>query len=92
MKLLDKSDKEILEIAQPIWDNLVKSSNIKDYFKGNKFGKFRSESFPTAEEYIKSIGGLQCFLTDNDLWVFIKISLSYDTVGLLRNNATTEQN
>ena len=31
MKLLDKSDKEILEIAQPIWDNLIKSSNIKDY-------------------------------------------------------------
>ena len=31
MKLLDKSDKEILEIAQPIWDNLVKCSNIKDY-------------------------------------------------------------
>ena len=31
MKLLNKSDKEILEIAQPIWDNLVKSSNIKDY-------------------------------------------------------------
>ena len=25
------ADKEILEIAQPIWDNLVKSSNIKDY-------------------------------------------------------------
>ena len=31
MKLLDKSDKEILEVAQPIWDNLVQSSNIKDY-------------------------------------------------------------
>ena len=31
MKLLEKSDKEILEIAQPIWDNLVRSSNIKDY-------------------------------------------------------------
>ena len=31
MKLLDKSDKELLVIAQPIWDNLVKSSNIKDY-------------------------------------------------------------
>ena len=31
MKLLDKSDKEIKEVAQPIWDNLVKSSNIKDY-------------------------------------------------------------
>ena len=31
MKLLDKSDKELKEIAQPIWDNLVKASNIKDY-------------------------------------------------------------
>jgi hypothetical protein len=31
MKLLDKSDKELKEIAQPIWGNLVKSSNIKDY-------------------------------------------------------------
>ena len=31
MKLLDKSDKEIKEIAQPIWDNLIKASNIKDY-------------------------------------------------------------
>ena len=31
MKLLEKSDKEIKELAQPIWDNLVKTSNIKDY-------------------------------------------------------------
>ena len=31
MKLLDKTDKEIIEIAKPIWANLVKSSNIKDY-------------------------------------------------------------
>ena len=31
MKLMEKSDKEIRDIAQPIWDNLVKSSNIKDY-------------------------------------------------------------
>ena len=31
MKLLEKSDKEIKEIAQPIWDNLVKTSNTKDY-------------------------------------------------------------
>ena len=31
MSLLDKSDKEIFEIAEPIWSNLVKSSNIKDY-------------------------------------------------------------
>ena len=31
MKLLDKTDKEIIEIAKPIWDNLVRASNIKDY-------------------------------------------------------------
>ena len=31
MKLLEKTDKEILEIAEPLWDNLVKSSNVKDY-------------------------------------------------------------
>ena len=31
MELLDKSDQEIKEIAQPIWANLVKCSNIKDY-------------------------------------------------------------
>ena len=31
MELLDKSDQEIKEIARPIWDNLVKCSNIKDY-------------------------------------------------------------
>ena len=31
MELLEKSDKEIKDIAKPIWDNLVKSSNIKDY-------------------------------------------------------------
>tara|TARA_X000001036_G_C20264750_1_gene637736 strand:- start:11 stop:361 length:351 start_codon:yes stop_codon:yes gene_type:complete len=31
MKLLDKSDNDIKDIAQPIWDNLVKSSNIKNY-------------------------------------------------------------
>ena len=31
MKLLDKTDKEIIKIAKPIWDNLVRASNMKDY-------------------------------------------------------------
>ena len=31
MALLDKSDEEIIKIAEPIWANLVRSSNIKDY-------------------------------------------------------------
>ena len=31
MKLLEKTDEEILKIANPIWDNLLKCSNNKDY-------------------------------------------------------------
>ncbi len=31
MSLLKKSDEEIIKIAAPIWANLVKSSNIKNY-------------------------------------------------------------
>ena len=31
MALIDKSDEEIIKIAEPMWANLVKSSNIKDY-------------------------------------------------------------
>tara|TARA_Y100000996_G_scaffold359022_1_gene300913 strand:+ start:1140 stop:1490 length:351 start_codon:yes stop_codon:yes gene_type:complete len=31
MSLNGKTDVEIIKIADPIWNNLVKSSNIKDY-------------------------------------------------------------
>ena len=31
MNLLEKSDVEIIEIAKPIWNNLIKTSNMKDY-------------------------------------------------------------
>ena len=31
MSLLEKADNEVIEIANPIWANLVKSSNMKDY-------------------------------------------------------------
>ena len=32
MSLLDKSDEELLKIAQPMWDNLIHCSNKQDYF------------------------------------------------------------
>ena len=32
MDLIQKSDKEILEIASPLWDNLIVCSNSQDYF------------------------------------------------------------
>ena len=31
MNILSKTDDEVYEIAKPIWDNLVKSSNLRDY-------------------------------------------------------------
>ena len=31
MDLLKKTDEEIIEIANPIWDNLVRASNQKNY-------------------------------------------------------------
>jgi len=31
MDILSKTDDEVYELAKPIWDNLVKSSNLKDY-------------------------------------------------------------
>ena len=36
MKLLEKTDEEIIEIANPIWDDLVKYSNNKDYSRFTK--------------------------------------------------------
>ena len=31
MNLLSKSDEEIFKIGEPCWENLVRSSNMKDY-------------------------------------------------------------
>ena len=31
MDILSKNDDEIYKLAKPIWDNLVRSSNLKDY-------------------------------------------------------------
>ena len=31
MDLLKKTDEEIIQIANPIWDNLIRASNQKDY-------------------------------------------------------------
>ena len=31
MDILSMKDDEVYAVAKPIWDNLVKSSNLKDY-------------------------------------------------------------
>jgi len=48
MNLLDKSDKEIKIISDPIWDNLVSSSNNKDY--GSFTKDFSSQMLYGANE------------------------------------------
>ncbi|MEE8343537.1 MAG: hypothetical protein V3R51_07005 [Gammaproteobacteria bacterium] len=48
MKFVEKSDEEILKIANPIWDNLVDSSNKKDYLNFSKL--FSKEMLKGANE------------------------------------------
>ena len=48
MSVIDKSDEELFKIAEPIWDNLVKSSNIKDY--GSFTKDFSSQMLYGANE------------------------------------------
>ncbi len=48
MILLEKKDEEIFRIAEPIWDNLVKSSNMKDY--GSFTKDFSSQMLYGANE------------------------------------------
>ena len=48
MSLIDKKDDEIFKIAEPIWDNLVKSSNMKDY--GSFTRDFSSQMLYGANE------------------------------------------
>tara|TARA_B100000427_G_C14982260_1_gene365828 strand:- start:40 stop:390 length:351 start_codon:yes stop_codon:yes gene_type:complete len=48
MSLIDKKDDEIFKIAEPIWDNLIKSSNTKDY--GSFTKDFSSQMLYGANE------------------------------------------
>ena len=48
MNLLNKSDDEIIKIANPIWENLVRSSNNKDY--GSFTKDFSSQMLYGANE------------------------------------------
>ena len=48
MNLLNKSDDEIIKIANPIWENLIRSSNNKDY--GSFTKDFSSQMLYGANE------------------------------------------
>ena len=48
MSFQDKKDDEIFKIAEPIWDKLIKSSNMKDY--GSFTKDFSSQMLYGANE------------------------------------------
>jgi len=77
MSIIDKTDDEIFKIAKPIWDNLVKSSNTKDY--GGFTRDFSSQMLYGANEI--EIG---------KQWASNKListlSEKYEAIGCLRRN------
>tara|TARA_B100001741_G_C16186225_1_gene429253 strand:+ start:216 stop:566 length:351 start_codon:yes stop_codon:yes gene_type:complete len=77
MSLLDKTDKELLEIAIPLWKNLITSSNNKDY---SSFVKdFSAQMLYGANEI-----ELGKQWTKSEL--LVNLSEKYDFLGCLRRN------
>ena len=77
MNLLEKTDEEILEIANPLWDDLVKYSNNKDY--GGFTKNFSAQMLFGANEV--EIGKQW---TNNKL--LTSLSKQREFVGCLRRN------
>ena len=77
MSLEDKKDDEIFKIAEPIWDNLVSSSNAKDY--GGFTRDFSSQMLYGANEVEL---GKQC--ASNKL--LTNLSKQKEFLGCLRRN------
>ena len=60
---------EELKETEPLIHNyaIPTTHDITDHLiKGTKFGKFRSKSFPTAEQFLRKIGALDWFIDDID--------------------------
>ena len=77
MDILSKTDDEVYEIAKPIWDNLIKSSNLKDY--GGFTRDFSSQMLYGANEV-----ELGKQWSNNKL--LSSLSEKYDVLGCLRRN------
>ena len=77
MNLEDKKDNEIFKIAEPIWDNLVKSSNMKDY--GSFTKDFSSQMLYGANEVELGKQWANNKLLQN-------LSLDKEFLGCLRRN------
>ena len=77
MSLQDKTDQEIINIANPLWDNLIKCSNNKDYSGFTK--DFSAQMLYGANEI--EIGKQW---SNNEL--LINLSNDYKFLGCLKRN------
>ena len=77
MNLLDKSDEEIIKIADPLWNNLINCSNKKDYSGFTK--DFSAQMLYGANEV--EIGKQW---TNNEL--LVNLSINSECLGCLRRN------
>ena len=77
MDLLKKTDEEIIEIANPIWENLIKTSNMKDY--GGFTRDFSSQMLYGANEV-----ELGKQWSNNKL--LTSLSEKYEVLGCLRRD------
>ena len=75
MDLLSKSDEEIFAIGKPFWENLVKSSNLKDY------GSF-TKDFSTQMLFGANEVELGKQWANNDL--ITNLNETYEPFGTLR--------
>ena len=92
MSILDKTDDEIFKIAKPIWDNLVKSSNTKDY--GGFTRDFSSQMLYGANEVELgkqwASNKLICSLSD-DYKAFGCLRRGLHVTVLFKQKSTTEE-
>ena len=92
MSFTSKSDEQIIEIANPIWQNLIKSSNMKDY--GGFTKDFSSQMLYGANEVELgkqwASNKLICSLSD-DFKAFCCLRRGLHVTVLFKQRSTTEE-
>tara|TARA_B100000941_G_scaffold256132_1_gene205259 strand:- start:53 stop:403 length:351 start_codon:yes stop_codon:yes gene_type:complete len=92
MSFTSKSDKEIIEIANSIWQNLIRSSNMKDY--GSFTKDFSSQMLYGANEVELgkqwASNKLICSLSD-DYKAFGCLRRGLHVTVLFKQKSTTEE-
>ena len=92
MSFTSKSDEQIIEIANPIWQNLIKSSNMKDY--GGFTKDFSSQMLYGANEVELgkqwASNKLICSLSD-DYKAFGCLRRGLHVTVLFKQKSTTEE-